>query len=250
MTFYLIGLGLNENSLTIEALKALKECSKIYLESYTIDFPYDLKILENKLGRKIIKLNREEVEKEEFLKEAKNHDIALLVYGSPLSATTHYSLISRCNKEGMKYKVVYNGSIFDAVAETGLQLYKFGRTASMPKWSSNGKTRYEPESFADVIKDNLKIKAHTLVLVDIGLEFGEAMEQLINAVKSKKVKIDKIVVCSKLGTNESKIIYADIDKLMNVIYRDNKIKAPFCFIMPSRDFHFTEEEALKRFSIQ
>jgi len=53
-----------------------------------------------------------------------------------LTATTHISLIEEAKRCGVKYKIIYNASILDAVAETGLQLYKFGKVTSMP----NGKS--------------------------------------------------------------------------------------------------------------
>lgn len=242
MTFYLIGLGLNENSITGEAWQTLQKCERVYLEGYTVEFPYDTDLLSKGINKEIIKLNREEVEREEFLIEAKNADIALLVYGSPLSATTHYSLISKCINEGIKHKIIYNGSILDAVAETSLQLYKFGKIVSMPKWI---KSKYEPESFIEIIKDNQKIKAHTLILVDIGLDYEDALGQLMKSLKNNGMKIDELVICSRLGTADSKIIYSNMEKLLKI----NNIKEPFCFIIPSKELHFTEEEALESFKV-
>ena len=37
---YIIGLGLNIKGISKEGLEAVKRCKKIYLENYTIDFPY------------------------------------------------------------------------------------------------------------------------------------------------------------------------------------------------------------------
>jgi len=234
MTFYLIGLGLNLESISLEALEILKNCGKIYLEAYTVDFPYETEKLGGIIGARIIPLTRTMVEMEIFVSEAKNKDIALLVYGSPLAATTHISLVLKCKKEGIKCRIMHNASILEAVGETGLQIYKFGKIASMPAW----KEKYKPSSFIDVIKDNLKIKAHTLILVDIGLNYGEALKQLEESA-SNKIKLDKIVVCSRLGTNEGKIYYETLDELAG-----REVYAPFCFIIPSK-LHFLEEEALK-----
>ena len=39
---YLIGLGLNEKSISKESLASAKKCEKLYLEGYTVDFPYDI----------------------------------------------------------------------------------------------------------------------------------------------------------------------------------------------------------------
>lgn len=234
MTFYLIGLGLDLKSISAEALSVLKECKKIYLEAYTVELPYSVEDLQEFLGLRIIPLTRTIIEMESFVSEAKNKDIALLVYGSPLTATTHISLILKCRKEEIKIRILHNSSILDAVAETGLQIYKFGKIASMPKWDK----KYKPESFIDVIKDNLKIKAHTLILVDIGLSYGDALKQLEQA-SDNKLKLDKIIVCSKLGTKESRIFYENLQELAG-----REVYAPFCFIIPS-GLHFLEEEALE-----
>jgi len=241
MTFYLIGLGLNENSITKESIGILNKCKKIYLENYTVDFPYKIEELEKSIGRKVISLDRERVEKEEFVVDAKKIDVALLVYGSPLSATTHYSALMRCRKEGIKYRIIYNGSIFDAIAETGLQIYKFGKTASMPKWI---KGKYEPMSFIELVRDNIKIKSHTIILVDIGLEFEDAIWQLIETIKRNKIDSDKIIVCSSLGTENSRIYYGKFNKLL-----DLDVRKPFCFVIPSDELHFTEEEVLEEFKV-
>ena len=231
----LIGLGLNEKSLSIGAIEICKKSDKIYLENYTVDFPYDIKELEKQIKKKIIILKRENIENEDkkLLEEAKKSNIVLLVYGSPLIATTHLILILECKKQKIKYKVIHNSSIFDAISETGLQMYKFGKTTSLPKWQSS----YKPTSFIDVIQENKKINAHTLILVDIGLDSKTALYQLEEASKNK-IKLEKILICSCLGTKNQKIYYNTIDNLKKI-----KIKPPYCIILPSK-LHFLEEDAL------
>ena len=172
---YIIGLGLNEKGISQQGLGAVKKCEKIYLENYTVDFPYSEKKLENVIGEKIILADRSFIENDNLIKEAKKEKIALLVYGSPLTATTHISLIQEAKKNDVKYEIVYSGSVFDGIAETGLQIYKFGKIASMPKWNKN----YEPTSFMEIVKENQKINAHSLILIDIGLELKDALEQII-----------------------------------------------------------------------
>ncbi len=233
--FYLIGLGLSLESISKEALDVCKKADKIYLENYTVEFPYKPEKLEEVVGKRVFPLTRIMVEDEKFLEEAKKKNIVLLVYGSPLIATTHVSLILKCLNEDINYKILHNSSILDAITETGLQIYKFGKIASMPKFDEN----YKPKSFVNIIKQNKKISAHTLILVDIGLTFPNALKQLIDVCK-RKVKIDKLIVCSQLGTNESRIYYANPDSLYGA-----EIYHPFCFIIPS-DLHFLEEEFLER----
>lgn len=234
---YLIGLGLNEKGITKEGLLALEKCKKVYLEGYTVDFPY--KISDLNLGKrkhKIIKLGRGDVESEKLIKEAKSTRIALLVYGSPLFATTHISLILDAQKQGVRTKVIYSASVFDAVAETGLQLYKFGKITSMPAWGTN----FEPD-FVHYVLENQSIKAHSLILVDIGLDYERALIQLRENMNKNNVKYNKIVVCSQLGTENQEIFYSSLEQL-----KKKRVKKPFCFIIPE-DMHFLEKESLERF---
>lgn len=235
---YLIGLGLDKKGISEEGFKILKKCDKIYLESYTVDFPYDLKDLEKVIGKNIEKANRGDVEDFKIIENGKDRQIALLVYGAPLTATTHVSLIQEAKKRNIKTKIIQNASIFDAIAETGLQLYKFGKIASMPKWDN--KKNFNPSSFIEIIKQNFSIKAHTLLLIDIGLEISDSLKQFEQALKNHKIRIEKIIICSCLGTEHSKILYDNLNSLKKI----DKLKKPYCIIIPG-ELHFSEKEFLE-----
>jgi len=224
---YLIGLGLNMKGISQQGLEAVNKCEKTYLEFYTVDFPYSKEELEKILGKQVILADRDFVESLKIVEEAKDADIALLVYGSPLTATTHITLIEEAKKQEIKIEIMHNASIFDAVAETGLQIYKFGKTSSIPD--------FKAESFIEVIKENLSIGAHSLILIDIGMELKDALERLRN------ISIDKLVICSALGTHDSRIYYGTLKEL-----ETKKVKKPFCFIVPGK-MHFVEEEVLKKY---
>ncbi len=225
---YLIGLGLRgEKSLTLEALDALRECDNIFLEGYTGVLPeLNLDKLEELIGRKVIVLKREDVESG-FLEKQKGR-VALLVQGDPLSATTH-SL--------MNAKVIHNASIFTAVAETGLHLYKFGKVVSIPFWGA--------DSFNDVINENISINAHTLILLDLDpvnskfLSVGEAFDRLL---KNRNIDSNsEVVVVSRMGCKDCKIKFGSIKKL-----REEVFNFPCAIIIPS-ELHFSELEVLERF---
>ena len=238
---YLIGLGLNERGISKEGLLALKKCHKVYLENYTVDFPYDIDELN--LDREILPLDRKEVESMKLIKEAKSRKIALLVYGCPLFATTHMTLIKDAQEQGVRTKVIYTASIFDGIAETGLQLYKFGKITSMPKWTKS----YEPDSFLEIVEENKSIGAHSLILIDIRMSFKKALVQLETALFNKGLEIDKLIVCSRIGSLEkedSKIAYGKINEL-----RQKDFDLPVCFIIPS-ELHFLEQEILEGFELR
>lgn len=237
MTFHLIGLGLGTDTITSEAKKILKQCKTVYLESYTVNFPYKTEELEKQLQAEIQILNRENVENEKILEEANNENIALLVYGDSLSATTHTQLILSCKKQNIPYKIHHNASILTAIAQTGLQLYKFGKTASMPEW----KKSYEPTSFLNYYQENSSIKAHTLILTDIGLELDRAIDQLEKSCEIENVQIEKIIIITNAGLENQKIYYDTIEKIKNLT-----VPMPYAIIIPS-ELHFIEEEALETF---
>jgi len=233
---YLIGLGLNYDGISKYGLAVAKKCKKIYLENYTVDFPYSLQQLKDIVGKKIIPVDRNFVENFEIIDQAKQCDVALLIYGSPLTATTHISLIQEAKASKIKYQIIYGASIFDAVGETGLQIYKFGKIASMPAWKKN----YEPDSFMEIIQQNLASQAHSLILIDIGLEFPDALEQLETSAKKYNIKLKKLIICQRLGAKYHKVLYRDFEEMKTF----TGIQKPYCLIIPSK-LHFVEKEFLE-----
>ncbi len=227
---YLIGLGLNKKSVSSEGKELIRDADKVYLEDYTVNFPYNTEDLD--FGREIEKLGRGEVESNKLIKESKSKNIVLLVYGSPLIATTHSSLVLDCLENKIEYKIIHNASILDGITETGLQAYKFGKTASLPNWEEKG----ESKSFMAIIKNNQKIKAHTLILIDMNMELKQVLNQL-----NKAGVEGRIILCSQLGY-KNEIYYENIENLEKL-----KVKKPFCIIVPGK-LHFLEEEFLEKVS--
>lgn len=233
---YLIGLGLSCKDISLNALEAIKECKKLYLESYT-SLGCSVKELERIINKKVIIANRELIENNsnKILNEAKNFNIGILVYGDPLSATTHVNYLISCNKLNIKFKVIHASSILTAVAETGLSLYNFGKTTSIPFNNENIKTPIK------VIKDNLKLGLHTLILLDLDpgnkrfLTINEALDYLLR----NNISLN-CIACSSLGTDKQEIKYGSINELKNLKFD----KFPQCLIIPGK-LHFVEEEALK-----
>lgn len=231
----LIGFGLEMGDLTQKAISSIKKADKIFAEVYTSDLVMTIKNIEKQIKKQIILLAREEVESEFLIREAKSKNVVLLIPGDPLLATTHLNLISQAKKEKIQTKIIHGISVVNAITETGLHIYKFGKIASIPKFKPN----YKPTSFIDILKQNKKIKAHSLLLLDIGMDTKTAIEQLEEAAKIKNFKLKKILLCSRLGTEDTKIFYEKPEVLKKV-----KAKLPACIIIPS-ELHFTEEEFLK-----
>ena len=230
----LIGLGLNEKSVTAEALEKIRKSDKVYLENYTVDFPYSLEDLKKNIGVEIEKLDRERVEDESIVAEAEEKEICLLIYGDVFSATTHTQLVLACEEKEIECKVFHNASVLTAVAETGLSLYKFGKVSSMPAWTES----YRPSSFMEYVKENKKSDAHSLILVDIGLDLKDAKLELQEAAQACGVELGKVILCSRLGTNDMKIFYGSLPE---------DVEKPFCFILHGK-LNEIEEKVLERFN--
>src|SRR3989338_1245839 len=144
MALYLISIGLNdEKDITLKGLEAVKKCDFVYLENYTSKLNTQIGYLEKLYGKKIIPAGRELVEmdaQKSILQQAKSKNVAFLVAGDVFAATTHIDMFLRAKKLGIDIKIVHNASVLTAIGITGLQLYKFGRTTSIPFENENVET--------------------------------------------------------------------------------------------------------------
>ncbi len=247
---YLIGIGLgNELDITVNGLETVRRCSRVYLENYTSLLDTTTKKLEQLYGMEVILAEREMIEDgKEILEFAQNKDVALLVIGDALSATTHISLLMQAKEENVEFKVIHNASILNAISDTGLSLYKFGKTASIPFDNNDIETPY------NILKDNLSINAHTLFLLDLMpkknlyMAVNEAIEYLLRMESRKKLKVldrnTMVVACCGLGHEKSIIKYG---KAADILSREGSI-FPQCLIIPSK-LHFVEEDFLHTFSL-
>ncbi len=224
---YLIGVGFKPGDITVEGLEIAGRCDEVYFESYTSI--YDKPALRKVVGFK--ELSREQVEDGSFVQRAKDRDVALLVPGDPLVATTHISIFVSARNADVPVKVIHAPSIYSAVAETGLHIYKFGKTTTIP----THKKDYRPTSFLETIRNNLEIGAHTLVLLDIGMSLSTGCEML-----GELGEID--VVALHLGT-ETRIAYGPPHNVSKLNFEQ-----PCCIVVPA-DLHFTEEEFLNLYKV-
>ena len=211
---YLIGLGLKPSHLTMEAIETIKSCDSVFVEVYTSQYAQGfIKELKDILGKNIMELNRTEIEEhfESALTSATKNNIGLLIFGNPLTATTHIQLLLDAKEKGIKYKVIPGISITNMVAESGLDEYKFGRTITVC-YHIEG---FEPESFYDQIKENQKMGLHTLCLLDIKkdqlpqkmMNSKEAIEVLEKiAEKRKEHNKWKYIALMGMSSEKQKII--------------------------------------------
>ena len=83
-------------------------------------------------------------------------------------STTHLDLRLRALEMGIKAKVIHSSSIVTAVSgATGLQNYRFGRSATIPfPYTARGK-RIISETPYSVVMENTEINLHTMLFLDI-----------------------------------------------------------------------------------
>jgi diphthine synthase len=179
---YIIGLGLSDlEDITVKGLKAVQSSDKVYLEHYTSILKEDVNYkseLEAFYKKQIILADRTMVEQnsDEIIENAKEQIVSFLVVGDPFGATTHTDLVLRAIQKGIKYKIIHNVSIMNAVGCCGLQLYSFGETISICFWSEA--ENWRPKSYFSKILENRLRGLHTLCLLDIKVK-EKSIENLI-----------------------------------------------------------------------
>ena len=249
MTLNFIGIGLNdEKDISIKGLELVKKADLVYLENYTAKINCNLNYLEQLYGKKIILADRKLVEmdaEKTILQQAKIKEVAFLIAGDVFSATTHMDLYLRAKKLGIKTRIIHNASVFTAVGVTGLQLYNFGKTVSIPFLNENIETPY------DSLKSNQINNLHTLFLLDViedsndSLSVHEAIRYLLKVElkRNEKVFTDNTLCigCTKLGSLDQIIRAGKAKELLQYLFKSGM----HCLIVPSKKLHFMEEEALK-----
>jgi len=253
MVLYLIGVGLNdEKDLTLRGLEVLRKADFVYLENYTsLLNSFSKPRLEELIGKEVIIASRNFVElKDELITKAKDKTVVLLVIGDPFGATTHLDIILRAWKSNVKVKILHNASVMNAIGATGLQLYKFGKAATVPYPERN----FNPVSYYDALVMNKISGLHTLFLLDIKEEEGlfmsvnEAINFLLKLEQEKKRKVffeDTLCVgCARLGGDNQVIVAGPASLLKDFDFG----KSPHSLIVPG-ELHFAEKEALEFFKI-
>jgi len=250
MSLSLISAGICFD-LTLNGIKEMEKCDEIYAEIYTSPIEKkSIEKLEEKINKKITLIGREKVESNYLVGKAVHKKIGLIVVGDSLIATTHITLLIDCKNKGIEIKVIHNSSIISAaMGKSGLQAYRFGKSVTLPYWKKN----YEPTSPINVIEENLKRNLHTLLFLDIDKEKGPMKArdgiEMIRKIEERSGKngiVKNIIVLSRVGYEDEKIIFGTIDELENK--KENEFgKTLFIFIIPAK-LHEIEKEYLDNFS--
>ncbi len=238
MSLFLVGSGVSFD-FTLEGIRLLKDCDEIFIETYTNPIELaKIKRLETEISKPITLLDRTHLESSYLIDKARSKKIGVIASGDPLTATTHITLVIEAKQKGVEIKVIHNSSIHSvAPARSGLQIYRFGKTASLV----NPRENYKPTSSLDIIKENLARNCHTLVLLDTEPKPMDAKDALVLLKEFDNI-CSGFVVISRAGCNDEKINYGKVNDLTN-----KKIdlgKPPFAIIIPAK-LHPIEEEYLK-----
>ena len=249
---WLIGIGIHGyEGISIYALDILKRSDIVYIERFTSALSDDdlqgLNSLIGKNGNRIIPVERWFVEDgREILEKAKNKDIALLAYGDPLIATTLTELHVRAVKNSIKVNIIHAASgITSLIGETGLHIYKFGRTVTMMSEQQSTVSVY------NTIFDNLLAGSHTLILTEYNNKHNKLffldpiylINMLLEVEKDLNHKAFSeetfIIIASRVGTKQEKIISGKVKSLKDL----NFGTGPHSVIITGL-LHFTESDAL------
>jgi diphthine synthase len=210
----------------VKGLEIIRRSFKVYLESYTSILSTAKADLESFYGKPLIEADRIFVESqcEQMLQESLTHEICFLVVGDPFGATTHADLFLRAQELGGQ------------VGLTGLQLYKFGETVSVPFFTEN----WRPYSFFDKVLKNFERGLHTLVLLDIKVKeqseedlvrgrmvfqpprfmrVNQAAQQILEAAQVKEDSALgqdlKVFAVLRAGTKDARILVRTLGEFAN-----------------------------------
>lgn len=244
----LIGMGLHDEAgLTLRGLNAARQADIVYAEFYTSIMPgLSTQKLQRLIGKEIQILTRKDLEEDAertIVSKAKQARVALLTPGDPLSATTHIGLVVAARRLGVPTSLFHSASIVTAAAgASGLELYKFGRTVTIP----SPRTTAPPESVYQFIKDNRGVGLHTLALLDIGgeLTIPGAIDILFKLEAIRRLGlVTKDTLMVALARVESPDCIVRADRARKLV-EDDFGEPPYSIILPA-NLHFMEVEALE-----
>ncbi len=247
----IIGLGLNsENDLSLRGLDAARGAEEIFLEDYT-SLLTDLSIprLEELVRKPVRLLSRDSLEHPGltgFLEGISSKNVALLVPGDPLTATTHQAVRSQALKQGLEVRVIHGSSIYTAAPGlAGLFIYKFGPSATITFPDNPSTVPYE------TLTENNQRGLHTLFFLDLRkpenrfMRIPEALQILKDNEREKEhgvITDESLFIGIARAGSEMPMLRAGT--LLNLLRTDFG-GAPHTLIAPGK-LHFMEEEFISR----
>lgn len=202
-----IGLGLyDKDDVSEKGLSCIRNADYVFLDIYTSRLMGTSYEELEKLYKKPVRLlGRNDVEQhpDDLLSKAERSHVVFLCAGDPMVSTTHADLRMRAAEKGIKTAIIHAASISSAVCGlSGLQNYRFGKSCSVPFPQKN----WFPTTPIEVIAQNLSLRLHTLVYLDIQNErymtVPEAIDLLERMAAEKKISIPLYVGIARAGSDD------------------------------------------------
>ncbi len=236
-----VGMGLwDVRDIPVKGLDAVKAADEVYVEFYTSRISSTIEEIKKFLGVEVGVLERSDLEENShrLIERARNRDVVVLVPGDPMVATTHSALRLEAERAGVRTRIIHGASIISAVCGiTGLHSYRFGKSATV-SW-------HPSRVPIDVIEENRKIDAHTLLLLDLNPEpmlIGDAVDRLRKI--EPKVGEYFAVGIARAGSDREAV---KCDRLENLKTHD--FGEPLhTIVVLARTLHFMEYECLLEFA--
>lgn len=236
---YLVGIGLTKSDLPAGALDVCKKCD-LYADRYTTYVTDErLEQISYLTNKKVKTLDRSGMEEKisKILNEAKEKDVAILIGGDPLIATTHKIIFIAAKRAKVPVRVLHAASMLTVLlGESGLDFYRFGQICTISRWTEH----YMPISFYETIQKNAKNNLHSIVLLDYdisnnsSLELPEAIKILEKAEESYHGGIakedTKIMVMHKVTFPDEKKVLITIKEAKSMILNEG----PTSIIIPAK----------------
>lgn len=243
-----IGLGLyDKTDVSEKGLQLIRAADRIFLECYTSHLAGATRgELESYYGKPVTPLYRYDVEQhpEELLAEAQKKDIVFLCAGDPMVSTTHADLRMRAAARGIKTAIVHAASISSAACGLcGLQNYRFGKSCSLPFPQKN----WFPTTPLDVILQNISLRLHTLVYLDIQEErfmtVPEAVALLEQMAEARQAHIPLYVGIARAGSGEPVVRAGPAERILSADFGP-----PLHILVIPAELHDMEREYLEMFA--
>jgi diphthine synthase len=243
-----IGLGLyDRNDVSEKGLTCIRNADHVFLEIYTsrlMGTSYEE--LEKQYGKPVHLLGRNDVEQhpDDLLSKAERSHVVFLCAGDPMVSTTHADLRMRAAARGITTAIIHAASISSAVCGlSGLQNYRFGKSCSVPFPQKN----WFPTTPIEVISQNLSLRLHTLVYLDIQDErymtIHEAIDLLEQMAAEKKMHIPLYVGIARAGSDDPLVRAGSADTLQSVDFG-----LPLQILIVPAELHDMERSYLEMFA--
>ena len=243
-----IGLGLyDKDDVSEKGLSCIRKADHVFLEIYTSRLMgSSFEELERLYGKPVHLLDRKDVEQhpEELLRKAESSDVVFLCAGDPMVSTTHADLRMRAAARNIRTAIIHGASISSAVSGlSGLQNYRFGKSCSLPFPQKN----WFPTTPIDVITQNLSLRLHTLVYLDIQDErymtISEAIDLLEQMAAEKNLRISLYIGIARAGSDNPVVRAGPAGTLKSVDFGP-----PMHILIVPAELHDMEQSYLERFA--